>query len=428
MTNTNEIKWSVEKKLVKELILNNVSYRVASNKFKKDLKKSLQDFGLVELPVVNLDGTVIAGTQRVSMLMDMGQAEKEIFVVVPSRQLTSEECLRYSLSSNRIKAEFDLSEMKGLDVETLIISGFDDMDLSNIFDESLSTEDDKEDAEELVEEAMKNPRSKLDEMYQLGNHVLLIADSTKLENVEKLMGGKKVDTILTDPLYAIDLSYAKGVGKKQNYGGKADDSMTRTEYKDKLIKPMLENALLVSKKDVNIYVFCDQSHINTVQDVYEELNINFKRVCLYLKNGFSPTPNVAYQKSYEPCVFGVKGKPFMHEKLNSFTEIMNKEISTGNKSHDDIYDMFDIWMAKKVFGSKMEHPTQKPISLYEKPLRRTTKPGDVVLDLFGGSGSLLLACEQLKRKCYMMEIDPVFADVIINRFEKLTNAHARKIN
>jgi DNA modification methylase len=91
-------------------------------------------------------------------------------------------------------------------------------------------------------------------------------------------------------------------------------------------------------------------------------------------------------------------------------------------------DMLDIWLVKRVTGSEYQHPTQKPPSLHEKALRRCTKPGDIVLDLFGGSGSTLIACEQLNRRCHMVEKEPIFCDVIINRYEKLTGTKAIKFS
>ena len=99
-------------------------------------------------------------------------------------------------------------------------------------------------------------------------------------------------------------------------------------------------------------------------------------------------------------------------------------MATGNRTLDDILDLLDLWLVKRLPGQDYEHPTSKPPTLHEKPLRRCTKPGDVVVDLFGGSGSTLIACEQLKRRAFLCEIDPVFCDVIIKRFTELTGKEA----
>jgi DNA modification methylase len=107
---------------------------------------------------------------------------------------------------------------------------------------------------------------------------------------------------------------------------------------------------------------------------------------------------------------------------------LNKDIGVGNRAYDDILDIIDLWVVKRVNGSDQVHACEKPPSLYEKMLRRTTKPGDLVFDGYGGSGSSLIACEGLKRVCYTVEIFPLFAQIIINRYEKLTNTKAIKIS
>ena len=107
---------------------------------------------------------------------------------------------------------------------------------------------------------------------------------------------------------------------------------------------------------------------------------------------------------------------------------MNKEVATGNRLIDDIMDLFNIWLIKRLAGNEYQHPTQKPPTLYEKSLRRCSKPGDIILDLCAGSGSLMVACEQLKRTAYLVEIEPIFCQLIVNRYEKLTNTKVKKIN
>lgn len=107
---------------------------------------------------------------------------------------------------------------------------------------------------------------------------------------------------------------------------------------------------------------------------------------------------------------------------------MNKEVGTGNQGLEDVQDILDIWLVKRINGSEYQHPTQKPPTLHEKALRRCSVPGDIVLDLFGGSGSTMIACEQLKRTCYLVEQEPIFVDLIIRRYEKLTGLKAKKIS
>jgi DNA modification methylase len=114
--------------------------------------------------------------------------------------------------------------------------------------------------------------------------------------------------------------------------------------------------------------------------------------------------------------------------VQNLNEIMNKEIGTGNRLIDDILDLWDIWLVKRLAGNEYEHPTMKPPTLYEKALRRCSNPGDIILDSFAGSGSLLIAAEQLKRKAYLIEIEPIFCDLIINRYESYAKQKSKKIN
>ena len=122
------------------------------------------------------------------------------------------------------------------------------------------------------------------------------------------------------------------------------------------------------------------------------------------------------------------GRPYLSEKVKNLNEMQNKEISTGNRLMEDILDLINIWMVKRLPGNEMEHPTQKSPTVHEKILRRCTKPGDIVLDMTAGSGSILASCEQLKRTAYLCELEPVFCQVIINRFKKLSNEKISKLN
>ncbi|MDD2495670.1 MAG: site-specific DNA-methyltransferase, partial [Tissierellia bacterium] len=170
-----------------------------------------------------------------------------------------------------------------------------------------------------------------------------------------------------------------------------------------------------------------KKYIGMLQRLYEELRISNKRVCLWVKNGMGLTPNIAFNKCYEPCLYGIKGKPYL-SNIKNLNEILNKEVDPGNRTLEDIIDIFDIWLAKRDVTTEYEHPTQKPLSLHEEPLKRCTKVGDVVLDMCAGSGSTLLACEQLNRVCYSIEMSPIFCQLIINRFQKFYGTDAVKIN
>ena len=190
----------------------------------------------------------------------------------------------------------------------------------------------------------------------------------------------------------------------------------------------MRNALSAAKPDAHAMFWCDERYVWLFQKLYRELGIDSKRLCIWLKNSMNPTPKLAFNKMTEFCVYGTIGSPWLNDKIKNLHEVQNKEVSTGNRLTDDILDLLNIWMVKRIAGSEMEHPTQKPPTLHEKALRRCTRPGDVVLDLTAGSGSLLSACKQLKRTAYLNELEPVFCQVIINRFKKLSHEKIIKLN
>jgi DNA modification methylase len=423
---TKKLVWRTEKRLVKDLLPYEKNPRTISEKQLEDLKRSLKKFNLVEIPAIDTDGKIIAGHQRIKVLQVLGRENEEIDVRVPNRKLTQKEYAQYMLTSNAVGGDWDFEKLKSFDMELLMDIGFSDDDLATIWDGYLETEDDNFDVEKEIKE-IKKPKTKLGDVYQLGVHRLICGDTTDLEIIKKLFGKEKAHMIFSDPIYNIGLSYDSGLGGKQSYGGKTNDKKTDAEYKE-FLKKSLENATSTSHENCHIFYWCDEAYIGILQELYREFEIENKRVCLWIKNGQNPTPGIAFNKCYEPCVYGTKGKPYLSKSDQSLNEVMNKDIGTGNRLIDDILDLFDIWLVKRLAGNEYEHPTMKPPTLYEKAIRRCTKPGDIIFDGFGGSGSSLIAGEQLKRKVYLVEIEPIFCDLIIKRYEKLTGQKAKRIN
>lgn len=418
--------WHNEKRRVKSLLPHEKNPRTISEKQIEDLKKSLKKFNLVEIPAVTPDGRIIAGHQRIKVLQLLGRGDEKIDVRVPNRKLTEKEYEQYLLTSNAVTADWDYEKLKSFDLDLLLNIGFNEEDLSAIWDDHLEIENDDFNIENALNE-IKEPKIKPGDIYQLGIHRLICGDTTDPETLRKLFGKERAQMIFSDPIYNISLDYNAGLGGNQSYGGKTNDHKTDVEYRD-LLKRSLENALSVSEPDTHVFYWCDETYIGLIQDIYRELGIENKRVCLWIKNAQNPTPKVAFNKCYEPCVYGVRGKPHLSKGDQSLNEVLNKEVGTGNRLIDDILDLMDIWLVKRLSGNEYEHPTSKPPTLYQKAIRRCTKPGDIILDGFGGSGSSLIAGEQLKRKVYLVEIEPIFCDVIIKRYETLTGIKAKKLN
>lgn len=421
-----KLTWHTESRLVDDLIPYEKNPRTLSDKQRRDLEASITKFNLVEIPAINTDNTVIAGHARLKIMQALGRGQEEIEVRVPNRLLTKSEFEEYLLRSNRNTGSWDYELLKSFDTSFLLDIGFDDGDLSDIWDDVLELQDDEFNEEKAVKEAEKTD-IKTGDMFALGNHRLVCGDSTDKEVVARLLGEQKIQTVYCDSPYNISLDYNKGVGGNANYGGTVDDKKTNTEFRI-FLKSVMQSALSVSEKDAHHFWYCDQKYVGMLQNLYEELGIAYKRTALWVKNGINPTPKIAFNKCYEPCVYGTTGKPYLSDKHKKFHEILNPEVGTGNATADDINDMIDIWLAKRVAGDAYEHPTQKPITLHERPLSRCTKIGHNVLDLFGGSGSTLLACEQMKRNAFLVEMNPIFCQVIINRYEKFSGTKAVSLN
>lgn len=181
------------------------------------------------------------------------------------------------------------------------------------------------------------------------------------------------------------------------------------------------SALCRSPKMTRTYSTGPIRRIWLIQGLYRELGIQNKRVCLWLKNSQNPVPGVAFNKCYEPCTYGLRGKkPYIAKNIQNLNEVMNKEITTGNNLLEETLDHLDVWMVKRLSGKDYTHATSKPPKLHEKAIRRCTRPGDIILDSFLGSASTLVAAEQLKRRVFGVELEPAFCDLAIKRYESLT--------
>ncbi len=394
------------------------------------LKESIQHFGLVDPLIVNgakeRKNILIGGHFRLSVATEMGFEEVPvIYLDIPD--IEKEKELNLRLNKNTGDWNFEL--LKKMDTDLLLDVGFGESELSHIWDESFGVEEDKE-SPEKDSQVKKAPKTKPGDMFELGKHRLICGDSTDSEVLKKLIGKNEIKMCYSDPPYNIDYSYEKGLGSKNKYNcsDKVNDSRSLEEY-TLFLEQTLINVLKHTGTDVHIFYYCDQKYIGVLQELYRKLGIKNQRVCLWIKNNQNATPQIAFHKCYEPCVYGTIGKPYLSKKSVNFTEILNSEVETGNRSLDDIQDLIDIWYVKRLSSTDYDHPTQKPQNLHEKPLRRCTKAGDIVVDLFGGSGSTLLACEQLGRRAFLVEKDPGFCDLILERFLSLNpEKNVKKIN
>lgn len=273
----------------------------------------------------------------------------------------------------------------------------------------------KEVSEDIPPELPLTPETEQGDLYEFGNHRLLCGDSTSPESVAKLMDGKLADLIHTDPPYMVDYHSSSGNSFSE---GKYDsntifnddlDNESALEFYTKVAKNLFdyskENACFywwyaTSKYPINNHALVSNGWLNS-------------QTIIWLKNSFVFSFGQMYHRTYEPCFVGWKkgNRPYCNPKITNLSDVFNLD-------YEDYQKQFDVWMEKRDNTNTYLHPTQKPVNLPARAIQRNSKPKEIVLDLFGGSGSTMMACDQLDRKSYNMELDPKFCDVIIKRWIK----------
>lgn len=413
-----KLAWTTVQKRVDDLIPQGINPRSITDKQLSDLKRSLKKFNLVEIPAVDSDGTILAGHQRIKALQLLDRGNEIIDIRVPNRKLTDQEAKEYLIGSNKLGGDWDYDLLKAFNFETLSFAGFDAIEIASFWDEKNETKEDTFDVTEELKK-IKDPKTKLGDIIHLGKHKILCGDATNPKNLARLFGEERASMIYSDPVYNISIDYDGGIGGKKEYGGNVNDTRTYEEYQ-KFIQESLVAGLSVSQPDTHVFYYCDQVYIGLIQGIYRSLGIANKRVCLWLKNSQNPVPKVFCNKAYEPAVYGTRGKPYLAELVTNLNEVMNREFTTGNDLVSQVDDFLEIWTAKRLSAKEYQHATSKPITLHEKAIKRCTRPNDIILDSFLGSGSTLLAGEQLGRRVYGCELEPRFCDLIANRYQALT--------
>ena len=417
-----KIIWKNEKRKLSELKPFKENPRRLTERQKEFLEKSLTKFNLMSVPVINTDGVIVSGHQRVKVLQLLGRGNEMIDVRVPNRKLTQAEIREANLLDNKTSelGEYDLDLLANFDEEELTACGWLSEELDQIF--NLNIEEDEFDAEQEYGK-IKEPKVKRGDLYQLGEHRLLCGDATKREDVEKLMGGKKADMVYCDPPYNVGYHYWGFRGEKRKYSKKIFNDKKKPEEYQKFIQDCFQNAFDFSKDYSSVYCWHGISSEREVKTGLIEAGWHISQTIIWLKNSIVLSIGQDYHRIYEPCYFGWK-------KGNK--HLINKK--TGNKwselillDRDDFSDYLDVLWEHREEMKNYQHPTQKPVRLSERALKRHSERGHIVLDLFGGSGSTLIACEQLQRRCFMMEIDEKYCDVIIQRFEQFTRKEAIKL-
>ena len=219
------LSWRTEQRRVNSLLPHPKNPRSLDDAQCEALTKSLKKYGLAEIPAVNLDNQILAGHQRIKVLQLLGRGEEKIDVRLPSRLLTKQEADQYLLTSNAVHGSWDFDLLKSFPTDLILDVGFDPNDLAGIFDDALSVDDDDFDADRAIAEAKKT-KIRPGDLFQVGPHRILCANSEDLAAVKRLVGDVKIDLVNIDFPYNINLDYNGGVGGKRSYGGHVDDKVT----------------------------------------------------------------------------------------------------------------------------------------------------------------------------------------------------------
>ena len=351
---------------------------------------SIAEFGFRQPIVVDEDMIVLAGHTRLLASKQLGLKKVPVHI---AEGLTNAQKKAYRIMDNKSSedSEWD-KDLLNLEIKDLIEDNYDlnmtgftpeQIDALSVLTESILEGETDEDS---VPEPPKEPKSKLGDIYELGHHRLMCGDSISIDDVDKLMDGKKADMVFTDPPYGIDYQDIKKNHKKIA----GDESLSN-------VKDLLSLILVL---DIPMYLCCNWKCFSAFEEAMHEAG-KYPKSCIVWDKKVRVQNLDKFYKRHEFILY--------HGEFG------------GQKTLDG-----DVWICDREV--RKDHPTAKPVELCERAIRYSSENADIVLDLFGGSGATLIAAEKSARKCYMMELDPIYVDVIVKRWEDFTGKKAKLIN
>ena len=381
---------------IEKLIPYKNNARTHSDEQIEKIAKSMKEFGFINPILVDGNLNVIAGHGRILGAKKLGMKEVPCLFI---EDLTEEQKRAYIIADNRLAEDagwdkellkIELEDLKNMNFD-ITLTGFELEDFDFSMDETEVIED------EFDETVPEEPTSKKGEIYKLGKHFLMCGDSTDINDVEKLMNGVKADMLLTDPPYNVD--YEGGTGLTiQN------DNMDDETFRE-FLRVSFFNANSVMKEGAVFYIWHADSEGYNFRGACHDIGWKVRQCLIWCKNTLV-MGRQDYHWKHEPCLQGWKeGASHLWASDRKQTTVLEFDRPSVSK----------------------EHPTMKPVGLFDYLIKNNTKKDDIVLDLFAGSGTSIIACEQNGRIAYSMELDPKYVDVIISRWEKLTGQQAERI-
>ena len=392
------------------------------------LVRSIKEFGWTNPILVSTDGYILAGHARLKAAEKAGIEEVPV-IYLPLEGAKAE---AYLIADNRLQDEtdWDYEKLKDLlqDLDTgefdIELTGFDVDEIEELIAQFAPEESEVEEDDFDIEENIPGiPVTQPGDLWILGRHRLLCGDATKKEDVERLMNGEIADLIVTDPPYNVDY-----VGKTKDALKIQNDKMVDNDF-----RRFLTNAFRMMDRHLKpggaFYIWHADSEGYNFRGACQDAGWQVRQCLIWNKNTIV-LGRQDYHWKHEPCLYGWKdgAAHYFIDDRTQATVIEDKGLDFKKMKKEEL-----VALLKEIFSDKVsttvinedkpmrsaEHPTMKPLKLLERLIKNSSRPGEIVLDTFGGSGSTMMTCEQLNRTCYMMEIDPVYCDVIVQRYINL---------
>ncbi len=365
------------------------------------LKRSIKEFGYIDPIIFNSrTGNLVGGHQRLSVLIEEGFSEVEVSIV----DLPSDKEKALNIALNRISGAWDdgklavlLEELQKIPEFDVGLTGFDAPEISQILDNFHKTKEDDFDPDAALDD-IKEPITQKGDLIELGSHRILCGDSSDPESLKILLDGKKAHMVYTDPPYAVsydDSQRPTGHKKKRKWEPIQADNMGQEEY-EVWLGTVFKNLTGFLAKGCPLYVWNGYRQFGPMHLMLNNLEFHIGCVITWVKERFA-LGYADYNHQSEFCLYGWKEDNGAH-----------KWYGPPNES--------TVWEVPRDAINTLEHPSQKPAALAQRAMKNSSTRGNIVLDLFLGSGSTLIASESMGRCCFGMEIDPRYCDVIVKRY------------